>query len=168
LGGEVLALSGELGSGKTCFVRGLAAGLGAARLAVTSPTFVFIHEYVGRLRLAHADLFRLEGVPAYYELGLTDYLNERTIVAIEWPEKAECELPMDRLVIKLSHKGKNVRELRFQSYGAVSLAFLARLRKLKNFPIVAASRNVRSEVRLKRSQKESAHTPASIRRSAHK
>lgn len=134
-GGEVLALSGELGSGKTCFIRGFAVGVGASPLAVTSPTFVFIHEYVGRVRLVHADLFRLESIPAYQDLGLADQLNEKTVVAIEWPEKAECELPGDRLVVQLSHKSKNVRELRFQAYGAGSTAFLSRLRRLTGLPV---------------------------------
>ena len=129
-GGEIFALSGELGAGKTCFVRGLAAGLGASSLEVHSPTFVFVHEYSGRLRLAHADLFRLESASACHTLGLADYLNEGTILAVEWAEKAESELPVDCLGVELSHRGPHVRDIRFQTYGPSSAAFLIRFRKL--------------------------------------
>lgn len=128
-GGEVLALSGDLGTGKTCFVRGLAAGLGASPGTVNSPTFVFIHEYNGRLRLAHADLFRLETGLASRDLGLDDYLNSGAVLAIEWPEKAAHELPGDRLDVRLEHKGRTMRELHFQAQGKVSKAFLFRLRR---------------------------------------
>ena len=128
-GGEVLALSGELGTGKTCFVRGLAAGLGASPATVNSPTFVFIHEYSGHLRLAHADLFRLETGLASRDLGLADYLNKGAVVAIEWPERAAHELPGDRLDVRLEHKGKTMREFHFQAQGDASKAFLSRLRR---------------------------------------
>lgn len=130
-GGEVLALSGELGTGKTCFVRGLAAGLGALPHAVSSPTFVFIHEYSGRVRLAHADLFRLESTSALSDLGLNDYLHKGAVVAIEWPDKAaEQDLPLDRLDIQMRHSGRTVRELCFQAYGSTSASMLTRLRRL--------------------------------------
>src|SRR5690349_2131229 len=82
-GGEVFALYGEVGTGKTALVRGIATGLGAAPRSVGSPTFVLIHEYRGRLPLAHADLYRLESVQTVPHLGLEEYFDGRTIVAVE-------------------------------------------------------------------------------------
>ncbi|MEK6695208.1 MAG: tRNA (adenosine(37)-N6)-threonylcarbamoyltransferase complex ATPase subunit type 1 TsaE, partial [Nitrospirota bacterium] len=72
-GGETLALIGPLGAGKTCLVRGLAVGLGAPAEAVTSPTFVLIHEYAGRVPLYHVDLYRLDERDAVNGLGLEEY-----------------------------------------------------------------------------------------------
>src|SRR5678815_2923097 len=74
-GGDVVALYGDLGTGKTTFVRGMAGGIGAKPHAVTSPTFVLIHEYHGRLLLAHADLYRLESSDDIRQLGMEDYFN---------------------------------------------------------------------------------------------
>lgn len=115
LGGEVLALYGELGSGKTAFVRGLAAGLGAGPRGVSSPTFVLIHEYHGRLRLAHADLYRLSSVGMLAQLGLEEYFDGRTVVAIEWAERALDELPLDRIDIHFTHQSETERHIRLSS-----------------------------------------------------
>jgi tRNA threonylcarbamoyladenosine biosynthesis protein TsaE len=92
-GGEVLALDGDLGAGKTQFVKGLAAGLGCAD-AVTSPTFTLIHEYTGgRLPLFHFDFYRLENEDEVLRVGLDDYLGAGGVVAIEWAEKFPALLP---------------------------------------------------------------------------
>lgn len=86
-GGEVFFLKGDLGSGKTVFAKGLAAGLGIAPSDVTSPTFTLINVYDGRLRLYHIDLYRLDAV-MHDELGLNEILDEeRAVVAIEWAER---------------------------------------------------------------------------------
>jgi len=127
-GGEIVALYGELGSGKTALVRGLAAGLGAPPQAVSSPTFVLIHEYHGRLRLAHADLYRLDSATELPHIGLSDYDDGRTVTAIEWAEKAGDELPADRLEIHLRHRSPNVREIAFIPRGAQARSLLARVR----------------------------------------
>ncbi len=127
-GGEVLALYGELGSGKTALVRGLAAGLGAAPQSVSSPTFVLIHEYRGRLRLAHADLYRLDSAAELPHLGLSDYDDGRTVMAIEWADKAGSHLPADRLEIHLRHRSPNVREIALTPQGAQARRLLARVR----------------------------------------
>ena len=86
-GGEVLALYGELGTGKTTLVRGIAAGLEVPSHLVNSPTFVLIHEYQGRVPLAHVDLYRIEAQPELQHIGLSDYLDGQTVVAIEWADK---------------------------------------------------------------------------------
>jgi tRNA threonylcarbamoyladenosine biosynthesis protein TsaE len=125
----VFAISGELGSGKTCFVRGIAAGLGVPRLSVSSPTFAFIHEYKGRLRLAHVDLYRLPSPAASRELGLSDYADDTTVMAVEWSELGDGDLPDDRLDVRFISTGKTVREIRFQAKGSASAALLARLMK---------------------------------------
>jgi len=93
LGGEVLALDGDLGAGKTQFVKGLAAGLGCPD-GVTSPTFTLVHEYTGgRLPLFHFDFYRLELEDEVLRIGLDDYLGARGVVAVEWAEKFPALLP---------------------------------------------------------------------------
>lgn len=127
-GGEIVALYGELGSGKTALVRGMAAGLGASPQAVSSPTFVLIHEYHGRMRLAHADLYRLDSATELPHIGLSDYDDGRTVTAIEWAEKAGHDLPADRLEIHLQHRSPSVREITFVARGARARRLLARVR----------------------------------------
>ena len=91
--GDVLALCGELGAGKTHFVKGLAAGLGAAG-EVTSPTFTLIHEYPGgRLPLFHFDFYRLESADELLRIGFDDYLDGAGVLALEWAEKFPALLP---------------------------------------------------------------------------
>lgn len=95
-GGEVFALEGDLGSGKTTFVRGLARGLGFLD-TVTSPTFNLVHRYLGgRLALAHFDLYRLKSPGDLELLDLDDVMEEGGVVAIEWPRLAEGLLPERR------------------------------------------------------------------------
>jgi tRNA threonylcarbamoyladenosine biosynthesis protein TsaE len=125
--GDVVALYGELGAGKTALVRGMAAGLGASPDAVSSPTFVLIHEYRGRLRLAHADLYRIDSAAELTQLGLPDYDDGRTAFAIEWADKAGDELPADRLEIRLSHRGSATREAGMAATGTASRRLLARI-----------------------------------------
>jgi|YNPMSStandDraft_1061717.scaffolds.fasta_scaffold79218_2 tRNA threonylcarbamoyladenosine biosynthesis protein TsaE len=87
--GDVVLLEGPLGSGKTVLVRGIVRGLGSGD-HVSSPTFVLVHEYRGRCRVAHADLFRLSGPSDLEDLGLEEYLDGSFVVLVEWPERAEC------------------------------------------------------------------------------
>jgi tRNA threonylcarbamoyladenosine biosynthesis protein TsaE len=94
--GTVIALSGDLGAGKTCFIQGLASGLGVATY-VTSPTFVMIAEHAGRLPLYHVDLYRTESLAEIRALGLDELLDGEGVTAIEWAEKADALLP-DRMV----------------------------------------------------------------------
>ena len=90
--GSVLALHGDLGSGKTCFVQGLAEALGVDEI-VNSPTFTIINEYQGRIRLYHVDLYRIKSAAEAEALGLDDVLGGEGIIAIEWPEIFSTLLP---------------------------------------------------------------------------
>ena len=103
--GTVLALRGELGAGKTCFVQGLARALGVRR-PVGSPTFTLINEYKGRRALAHVDLYRVRGAGDAFGLGLEDYLFRfGGIVAIEWAERVAELLPETCWHVRLEARG---------------------------------------------------------------
>jgi tRNA threonylcarbamoyladenosine biosynthesis protein TsaE len=96
--GDVLLVSGDLGAGKTTFVRGLAEGLGINPGEVSSPTFTIVHEYRGNgLTLYHADLYRLERA-ATDDLGLEEIGVKDGVLAIEWPDRLSHELPGARLI----------------------------------------------------------------------
>ena len=90
--GAVLALHGDLGTGKTCFAQGLAAALGVTQ-PVNSPTFTLIREYAGTQPIYHVDLYRLRGAEDALGLGLEEYFNGRGITVIEWAERAAGLLP---------------------------------------------------------------------------
>jgi tRNA threonylcarbamoyladenosine biosynthesis protein TsaE len=93
VGGEILALHGVLGAGKTQLVKGLARGLGFMG-EVTSPTFTLVHEYRGgRLPIYHIDLYRIESTAAALPLGIDDYLPSDGVTVIEWPERIADLLP---------------------------------------------------------------------------
>ena len=98
--GTVLALHGELGAGKTCFVQGLARALGIHR-AVNSPTFTLINEYRGTLPLHHVDLYRIRSAEEALGLGLDDYLHGDGITAIEWAERIQPLLPAGTIHIRM-------------------------------------------------------------------
>lgn len=98
--GTVMALHGELGAGKTCFIQGYAAALGIDE-PITSPTYTLIGEYEGRLPLHHLDLYRLSGPEEALGLGLEEYFDIKGITAIEWAERAEGLLPPDLLHIQI-------------------------------------------------------------------
>jgi tRNA threonylcarbamoyladenosine biosynthesis protein TsaE len=106
----VVSLEGELGSGKTTLVKGIVAGLGAAREEdVTSPSFTLVHEYGRDPRVYHADLYRVEGTRDLSTLGLEDLMNEHAVVLIEWGEKLTLATATVR--IKLEHLGRDDRRI---------------------------------------------------------
>lgn len=109
--GSVLALHGELGGGKTCFVQGLAEALGVKEI-VNSPTFTIINEYQGRCRLYHVDLYRIRTAAETEALDLEDYLEGDGITAIEWPEKISTLLPKDTIHIYFDFVDANHRRIR--------------------------------------------------------
>lgn len=126
-GGEIFALYGEVGTGKTALIRGIATGLGAAPQSVSSPTFVLIHEYQGRLPLAHVDLYRLESAQTLPHLGLEEYFDGRTVVAIEWAERAINELPLDRAELRFAHRSQTERTIIITATGLHSHQALTRI-----------------------------------------
>src|SRR5689334_9132507 len=98
--GDVVVLSGELGTGKTALAQGVGRGLGVDG-PVVSPTFTLVREYEGRIRLCHVDLYRLERVQEIHELGIEEQLEE-SVTLIEWGEVAASALPADRLEVRLA------------------------------------------------------------------
>lgn len=101
--GDVIALTGELGAGKTCFVRGLARGLGV-RDGVTSPTFILVREHRGDPGLCHADAYRISSGAELEDVGLEDILSH-SVFAVEWAERVADALPSDRIEVHLEYAG---------------------------------------------------------------
>ena len=110
--GDLLALSGELGSGKTCFTKGLAVGLGvSAEYQITSPTFTLINEYPARCKLYHFDVYRLNGYSELEDLGYDEYLASDGVVVIEWAEKIAKQIPDDSIFINFEYVDENSRKM---------------------------------------------------------
>ncbi len=109
--GDVVALTGDLGAGKTVLVKGIAAGLGVEQ-EVTSPTFTIIHEYRGgRLPLVHVDLYRLDSLQQALAIGIEDYLGGDGVTVIEWAEKIEPLLPEHTRRIHLAIEDEHTRRI---------------------------------------------------------
>lgn len=107
--GDVVALHGELGSGKTTFVRGAARGLGVTG-PVTSPTYTIGHRYLGAVPVSHLDLYRLPEVGDEDWAGLEPYLED-AVVLVEWPEGGAGRLPVPRLTVTLEHVDPGTRRI---------------------------------------------------------
>ncbi len=98
----ILALSGDLGAGKTSFVQGLGAGLGIAE-TIQSPTFNYLNVYGGgKMSMYHFDLYRLTCAEDFFAMGFEEYFEKEGIVAMEWPERLEERLPREVLLFKFS------------------------------------------------------------------
>ena len=106
--GDAVALTGELGAGKTTLVQGVARGLGFAG-AVVSPTFTLVREYRGRLTLHHADVYRLERVQDVLDLGFEEMADEEGVLFVEWGDAVEGLLPSDHLSVELTVPGDDER-----------------------------------------------------------
>ena len=111
--GDCVALTGELGAGKTCLTQGIAKGLGVPdSYVVTSPTFTLLNEYPGReSALYHLDFYRLSGSADLMEIGYEEYLSGGGVIVIEWAEKIMDQIPAGALFIKFSHLGGNMRKI---------------------------------------------------------
>ncbi len=112
-GGAFLALCGPLGAGKTQLVKGLAIGLGVPEdEPVTSPTFVLMREYAGRVTLYHIDAYRLSGAGELLDLGLEEITAEPdAVVVVEWADRAPGAIPADAIRIELEHTGVDERRV---------------------------------------------------------
>ena len=110
--GDIVALSGDLGTGKTYLTKGIARGLGVSeQYQITSPTFTLINEYPGRLTLYHFDLYRLESFLDMINLGYEEYLFGKGVSVIEWAEKANDVLPDETIFISLTYLDENTRKM---------------------------------------------------------
>lgn len=123
-GGEVVLLSGELGSGKTAFVRGLVRGLGGSADEVSSPTFVLLTSYPARLVLHHADLYRLRGDGDEDELGLEELPGPKGVLAVEWAERLRQAPWAHVFRVSLEHAGEDQRRVTVQESSRQGTSFL--------------------------------------------
>lgn len=125
--GDVLALDGDLGAGKTSLVRGIADGLGVPRREVRSPTFILVARHDGgRIPLVHVDAYRLADARGLVELGIDEVLDPGAAAAIEWAPRVAAALPADRLEIAIEHAGPRRRILKLEARGPRSAALLGR------------------------------------------
>ena len=116
--GDFVALTGDLGTGKTEFSRGVAAGIGVKEATpITSPTFTLLNSYQGRLPFYHFDLYRLAGAGDILELGFEEYFYGDGACLVEWAERLQGEMPGDRLTVTFSHEGDDSRRLLFEPHG---------------------------------------------------
>lgn len=128
LGGETIALSGDLGSGKTTFTRGLVEGLGLDARIVSSPTYVLEHIYPGRVPVHHFDAYRLSSVEEFLALGFHERLDGRRVVVVEWAEKVLPAFPRERLLVEIEGPGGgNSPEYRKLIFSSVPGVWASRL-----------------------------------------
>ena len=112
VGGEVVALDGDLGAGKTQFVRGLVRGLGGDPRTVSSPTFTLLNVYpTGRLTLFHLDAYRTAGDDDLEAIGFAELLDQGGVVAVEWPSRLRHLLPARRYAVRLTAVGEMIRRI---------------------------------------------------------
>ena len=129
---SVVALSGNLGAGKTQFTQGIAEGLGVERRLVNSPTFSLVQEYAGRLPVFHFDTYRLRDVEEFLDLGFDEYLSLRGVCIIEWAERVITVLPLDTLTIRISTTGETTRRFDWQAGGELSRRVLDALKSQRH------------------------------------
>ncbi len=123
--GDFVALTGDLGAGKTLLVKAAAEGAGAE--PATSPTFALVNLYRGPVPLQHLDLYRISGPAELFALGFDDLLAEPAATLVEWADRAKDALPADRLDIHLEHAGPRARKVRLHATGPQSERVLHRL-----------------------------------------
>ena len=116
-GGSILLLDGDLGAGKTCFVRGLCEGLGGDPRQVSSPTFAILQEYTieDGLTLIHIDAYRLSGEEELESIGWDEYVaDQNVVIAIEWPSNIASAIPSNAILLKFNHVNMYTREITLQ------------------------------------------------------
>ena len=123
--GDVLAMVGDLGAGKTVLTKGIAAGLGADPNAVTSPTFVLMTRHQARLPLHHFDAYRLSGAEEMIDIGAEETFYGEGVSVVEWADRVAEALPEDHLMIVLRVSGESERQIRFVPKGPRSAVLAA-------------------------------------------
>ena len=127
-GGELLGLIGDLGAGKTVFIKGLASGLSLREEDILSPTFTMIQEHHGRLGLYHIDLYRLEEA-TLDDLGLREYLFSEGVAAVEWFERLRGGAEIEFLSVRISYAGANLRRIEFSAVDARHAQIVLKLKR---------------------------------------
>jgi tRNA threonylcarbamoyladenosine biosynthesis protein TsaE len=127
-GGELLGLIGDLGAGKTCFIKGLAQGLSLREEDILSPTFTMIQEHRGRFPLYHIDLYRLEEA-TLDDLGLREYLFSEGVAAVEWFERLRGGGEMEYLSVRISYAGANMRRIEFSAGDSRHAEIVSKLKR---------------------------------------
>jgi len=125
--GSVVCLNGQMGSGKTCLVQGIARGLEVPKgLYVTSPSYSLINQYPGRLRLFHIDLYRLDDLGELEDLGLEEILGADGVTVVEWAEKMAGTLPDERVSVSISMVTDQGRAIVLTGYGPGAVGLVER------------------------------------------
>ena len=114
--GAVVAMYGDLGAGKTAFVRGMARGMDLD-CRVSSPTFTIVNEYLGERELIHFDMYRLSGADELFEIGWEDYLNRGAVCAVEWSEKVRDAFFGDEITVTIEKLGDTRRKITVEGVG---------------------------------------------------
>jgi tRNA threonylcarbamoyladenosine biosynthesis protein TsaE len=127
--GDMVCLYGDLGAGKTHFSYGVAQGLLVQDRYITSPTFTFVNEYQGRIPLYHIDLYRLKDPSELESIGFEEYIDSDGATVIEWADRAEEELPDEKLNVYISDVSENSREIGFFAEGERYVKLLAGFKK---------------------------------------
>lgn len=127
--GTVLALSGNLGAGKTRFTQAVATALGVPEQQVTSPTFVLIQEYAGRLPVFHFDTWRIKNPQEFLDLGADELMHADGVCLIEWANRVSELLPADHLAVSIELDDETTRRFRFAATGNRSALLLRQIRE---------------------------------------
>ena len=109
-GGSVVAMYGDLGAGKTAFVRGMARGMGLS-CRVSSPTFTIVNEYLGQRELIHFDMYRLSSADELFDIGWEDYLSRHAVCAVEWSENVQDAFFGDEIVVRIEKLNDTDRKI---------------------------------------------------------
>ena len=117
-GGDIVCFFGDLGSGKTTFIKGIAQGLRIRQTKVNSPTFVLMNVYHGRLTLFHFDLYRLDDIEGIRSIGYDEFLYDDGVSVIEWADRLGVYLPDEYLRIDLKHKKNDQRVIQLSAKGS--------------------------------------------------
>jgi tRNA threonylcarbamoyladenosine biosynthesis protein TsaE len=125
-----IALTGDLGSGKTVFVQGLAKGLDVSeQYYITSPTFTLINEYPGRHPLLHVDLYRIEHLDELGEIELEEVFEQNAVIAVEWAEKLSRAMLLDHLKLQFKLISDEIRQIDIFAYGQAAGNLIEALQK---------------------------------------
>ncbi len=128
-GGDIIALAGRLGAGKTSLAKGIARGLGIKQEDVVSPTYTLIHEMTGTLKLFHVDLYRLKDMDDLENIGFYDAFDESAVTVIEWADRIPGAIPEPYLMAGLQCVDEQIREISMEPHGARSERLLEKFVK---------------------------------------